>query len=148
MVGHSWSPLTRQETCLVGCPQSSASSYFRAIELGLKAYLFARGQPADEVKAYGHDLDMLLRETHARGIDLVISLTGADMELVRTTGRYYRENKLGYFDMFFTLAGPKLPIAELAAVASRLLGALKQPCLDACDEPTWSPMGERGSKLA
>lgn len=118
--------------------------YCRAIELGLKAYLFARGVRIPRSIRHSHDLGLLLTETHARGLDLVISLTRAEMDVIRTTGAHYLENKLGYFDLFFAVTGPRLPLKELAAVTTRLLDALKGPCFEASDAPTWSPIPPRG----
>lgn len=118
--------------------------YCRAIELGLKAYLFARGVRIPRSIRHTHDLGLLLIETHARGLDLVISLTRAEMDVIRTAGAHYLENKLSYFDLFFAVRGPKLPLEELGAVTTRLLDALKAPCFEASDAPTWSPIPARG----
>jgi hypothetical protein len=92
------------------------------------------------VRAYGHDLDRLLNDTQARGIDLIITPSRRDALLIQQAGDLYVENKLGYYDLFHTLTGPKLPLEELGDIARRLLDALKQPCLDGADTETWSPL--------
>ena len=120
-------------------PDAVAFLYCRAIELAFKAYLVARGQSVASMVQYGHDLTLLLIETDARGLDRVIKLTPSDKELIRTAGVLYEDHKLGYFDLWHTLAGPRLPMDQLASIAMRLLDAVEGPCLEAADAPTWRP---------
>jgi hypothetical protein len=74
---------------------------------------------------------------------VLATLTLAEKDLIRKAGDLYAENKLGYFDLFYVLEGPRLPIDALASIADRLLSALRQPCLDAGDHETWSPLHNR-----
>jgi hypothetical protein len=62
------------------------------------------------------------------------------MDVIRTTGAHYAENRLGYFDFLFVMKGAKLPLDRLAKVTARLLDGLERACLDASDTPTWSPI--------
>jgi hypothetical protein len=130
-------------------PGVTAFLYCRALELAFKAYLVLRGQSVRSVRAFKHDLGKLLIETDARGIDHIVTLNAGDKDLIRQAAGLYEEHKLGYYDLFHTLTGPKLPLDQLSDISRRLLDALERPCLAGTDTETWSPLPPaRGRKVA
>jgi hypothetical protein len=120
-------------------PGVVAFLYCRAIELGFKAYLLARGVPARVVRAWGHKIGGLLVEAHVWRIDEVVALTADEKDLVRRAGDAYEAHVLGYFDLMATLMGDIKHLGGLSEVADRLVGGLEHVCHVAGDEPAWAP---------
>jgi hypothetical protein len=113
--------------------------YSRAIELALKSYLVLRGQSSEDMRAYSHNLSLLLTEAYTRSLDFLIELTDEEKDLIRMLGDLNDEGQLGYFHLMYVLKGPRLPYAKLSAVTERLLQALRKPCMAGSDADAWSP---------
>jgi hypothetical protein len=52
------------------------------IELGLKAFLLAKGGPETRVRKHGHDFHTALVDSFVRGIDEVVTLSPAERDLL------------------------------------------------------------------
>lgn len=112
----------------------------RSIELGLKAYLIARGDSPEDVRSIGHDLQKSLTDCYARGIDVVVSLTSAERDLILRVNSDYMGHNFAYFDLYTTVfarVDPELHL--LPIVAEKILEGIRQGCLDASDG-RWSPL--------
>jgi HEPN domain-containing protein len=118
----------------------AALLYCRSVELALKAYLLARGQTLDQVARLGHDLEMLLVEAYARGLDVVAALTEGERRVVLDMHGHYQSSKLAYFDLFETISGSlfTLPLDDFASVASKLLAGVERGCYESA-HGGWRP---------
>jgi len=104
----------------------------RAIELALKAYLFARDISRRHVRRLGHDLTRLFIEAEVRGLAHYVQFAPGDIAVVIQTGRDYSEHRLAYFDVAWVVGGGFEPSpAILERVATALLAALEPVCRDA-----------------
>jgi len=97
--------------------------YARAAELALKAYLLARRRTVADVKGLGHDLALLVQEATAFGLEVALSLTGADIRTILSLNDYYQDKKLEYFELQSALQGfPGLPaLDQVRDVVTRLV---------------------------
>lgn len=106
----------------------------RAIEMGLKAYLLARGDSVKTVKLLDHDLTRALTESYARGIDVLVELTEADRDVLRAVNAQYRAHTLAYWELFSSVAAPKNPdLHLLSVIAKKLLDGIEKFCYASTD---------------
>lgn len=119
----------------------AAFLYCRAIELALKAFLLARGQTVDDVVRHGHDLQKLLLEAYARGLDVVGPLSIEERKTICDLhGQYPNPSKLAYFDVSAAADSSifSLPLEEFAAVTGKLVRSVERGCYEAA-QGTWRP---------
>lgn len=70
----------------------------RTIELALKSFLLAEGQTVTELrsKAFGHDLNTLLRDAKARGVSNLIGLNAIHSGIVQVLNLDYMSKRFEY----------------------------------------------------
>ena len=111
----------------------------RSIELGLKAYLLARGDTLEDVKEIQHDLNKGLTESFARGIDVVVQLTSDERDLILSVNNDYMGHNFAYFDLQSAVVAPKNPdLHLLPTIARKLLNGVERGCFEASDGK-WNP---------
>jgi HEPN domain-containing protein len=118
----------------------AAFLFCRASELALKAFLLARGDSLDQVKALGHDLTRALTDSYARGIDSAVALDPADRQMLLDVNDDYVGHKLAYFDVAWSV-GPRSPaqdLESLGGVARKLVEGVERGCREAVDGE-WKP---------
>jgi hypothetical protein len=116
----------------------AAFLFCRTCELALKAYLLARGNRRSDVKRWIHDLDRLLVESYARGIDAVIVLSAQEKAILAQINQEYVAHELAYFEIA-SLAKSRVPSIEaLGDIARRLVEAVRDGCYKASDG-SWKP---------
>ena len=106
--------------------------YCRALELSLKAYLLARGDSTSDVARFGHDLERLLVEAYARGIDVVLELGVEQRAMILSMNEQYMSNRLAYFDLFATVSGGPIhpSLTAVAEVTGAVLLAVERGCYE------------------
>jgi hypothetical protein len=110
--------------------------YCRAIELALKAFLLARGRQVGFVKKFGHDLNLLLIEAYAHGLDVVAATTPEERASVIGWNNQYDEKELEYFTMSPDLGPPSIAnTTDLGSVALRLTKDIERGCKEAINGP-------------
>jgi hypothetical protein len=108
----------------------SIPAYFLAghsIELSLKAFLRARGVSVGDLrsKAYGHNLEAILRESRRRKLGLVVSLTKTDIDSVFLLNQVYKPKELEYIVTGYR----QFPAyGALVVCAKKLVQGLKDYC--------------------
>lgn len=114
--------------------------YCRALEVAFKAYLLARDGTLDQVAAFGHDLERLLVESFAHGLDAAVVLSVDERQVILDVNEHYLGNKLAYFDLFATLGGysghPELD--ALGHIAEKLVDGIEHGCYEAA-HGGWKP---------
>ncbi len=109
--------------------------YCRAIELGLKAYLLAKGKNLDWVKdTLRHDLASGLSYSIQNSMDEVLSTEEMEKKEIEKANKYYKTKGFEYFDVSNHVTGLKgLPnLGVLKTYAHRLLINIK-PLTDNTD---------------
>lgn len=109
--------------------------YCRAIELGLKAYLLAKGKNLDWVKfSLGHDLAKGLKNSRLNSLDDIVETKDTEEKEIKVANKYYNTKGFEYFFISNHVTGlkelPKLGI--LKGYAHRLLKNIK-PLTDNTD---------------
>ena len=108
--------------------------YGHAIELGLKAYLVARGWDGARLRSeLGHNLDDCVTAARAAGLEDYVTLSGEEMMAIALLNEAYEAKDLEYAGET-TPGGAmiRLPTTQLLdGIADRLQSRLRKPCLDA-----------------
>jgi hypothetical protein len=108
--------------------------YCRAIELGLKAYLLAKGKNLDFVKDLRHDLKKGLKCARKHALDNIIVTTENENNQIKIANKYYNTKGFEYFEVFNHALGleglPELDV--LKKYTHKLLNKIK-PLTDNTD---------------
>lgn len=108
--------------------------YCRAIELGLKAYLLAKGKNLDFVKDLRHDLKKGLKHARKHALDNIIVTTETEINQIKIANKYYNTKGFEYFSVSNHVTGlqelPKLDV--LKTYTHKLLKKIK-PLTDNVD---------------
>ena len=108
--------------------------YCKSIELGLKAYLLAKGKNLKYVKdSVGHDLTLGLKNARLNNLDNIVETTEIEKEEIEVANKYYKTKSFDYFvsNHITGLKGlPKLNI--LKEYSHKLLNLIK-PLTDNTD---------------
>ena len=113
--------------------------YCRALELGLKAFLLARGVTKKRLKTktLGHNLEALALEAERLGLNDVMLLPDAWVVELRRANTFYHRKEFEYFDIGNALRLHELPSLEiLHSLCTALLGAIRPLCIEAADMPS------------
>lgn len=110
--------------------------FARSIELSLKSFLLIHRISLAELKSrqLGHDLTALLARASALGLP---QLSDEQHIVMAKANEYYTEKVFEYFAMQEAVTGfQRMPeLSLLGDLASQLVNDLRQPCLDASDDP-------------
>jgi hypothetical protein len=109
--------------------------YCRAIELGLKAYLLAKGKDLKFVKKkVGHDLTKGLENARKLALDDIIGTTEIEKNQIELANKYYKDKGFEYFLVLNHASGlqglPELDV--LKKYSHKLLNKIK-PLTDNTD---------------
>jgi hypothetical protein len=107
--------------------------YCRSLELGLKAFLLAKGGTLDELKSdLGHDLGKILREARGRGLEQTVPFAAHWEDELRKANAYYPSKGFEYFEIKTAVRGyPQLPALDvLNEIVTTLLKGIERICLD------------------
>jgi hypothetical protein len=119
-------------------PKYSPVPYFlycRAIELGLKAFLLAKGKKLKFVKDnVGHDLTKGLENARQFALDDIIGTTEIEKKQIELANKYYKEKGFEYFFVLNHASGlQRLPELDvLKKYTHKLLNKIK-PLTDNTD---------------
>jgi hypothetical protein len=84
----------------------------RTIELALKSFLLAEGQPAKKLKQLGHDLDALLHAAKERGISGLIGLDSIYCAIIQILNWDYLSKLFEYRETGATYLLPDLTLTR------------------------------------
>lgn len=105
-----------------------------AVELGLKAFLSAKGTSLEELaKKYGHSLKKLLCEAESLGMTANVPFTAKHVDEIRRANEYYDEKVFEYPALPEAVKGyRRMPDLEvLRSAAELLVTRIEALCLDA-----------------
>lgn len=123
--------LAAAELILNRSTEVSLPSYFllgRSVELSLKAFLLASGMTIQELKSrkYGHDLEALLNEARARGIEAQVSIKEIESAVLELLNYDYFEKRFEYRVSGETY---RLPLIDVTVnIAKKLTHGLQRFC--------------------
>lgn len=109
--------------------------YCRTIELGLKAFLLAKGKNLKYVKdSVGHDLTLGLKNARLNNLDDIVETTDIEKEQIEVANKYYKTKGFEYFFVSNHITGLKgLPkLDTLKEYSHKLLNKIK-PLTDNTD---------------
>jgi hypothetical protein len=92
-----------------GSPLVKAYLLGHALELLFKTYLLTCGAGERELRGFGHDVQRLLKECRAAGLNDLLRVSS---ELEADLGQFsafYKQKDLEYFSILHLLAPPRLP---------------------------------------
>jgi hypothetical protein len=94
-----------------GSPLVRAFLLGHAIELYLKAFLFAHGYGETRLKdrQFGHNLKRLLDEGLANGLDSMVHISQAAKTDVEAFSKAYASKALQYFSIMYLVLAPAVP---------------------------------------
>lgn len=118
----------------LGDPLPKYFLWGRTVELALKSFLLAQGRTVPELKskAFGHDLNALLRDAKARGVSELIGLNTIHAAIVQLLNLDYMTKRLEYRE---TRAQYHLPDVTLTRqLVKRLLRGVEFHLTD-CKSP-------------
>ena len=106
--------------------------FCRALELILKAFLLAKGQPLDELKNhYGHDLEALWAGAKSHALLDVLGTCGPSFETdLQNANTYYKGKAFEYFDFRRWARGYEglPPLARFRDEIKRIVEKTKEYC--------------------
>ena len=105
----------------------------RSLELGLKAFILAKGAGLDELrKKLGHDLTKTLARADAVGLAEIVTMSSDDRSELARANEYYKGKGFEYFEVYRAGGGyPLLPdLLVLEKMAARLVTAVTPVCLE------------------
>lgn len=100
-----------------------------SLELGFKAFLLAKGIAYQTLrfKPYGHDLEFLMADARAKGLELYVPLSSEDAFIVSTVAAPYKAHEFRYIKYGFKT----LPFWEWTSdVAKKLTHGLHDYCYE------------------
>ena len=101
----------------------------RSIELGLKAYLLAKGKKLNYVKnTVSHDLEKGLNFARSESLDEIVETTDIEKNQILIANNYYKSKSFEYFFVYRHVTGLKdLPdLVMLKKYATKLLTNIKR----------------------
>lgn len=108
--------------------------YCHSLELGLKAFLLAKGVTKHELKyRLGHDLRKIPRKARGRGLEQTVPFSAHWRDELRKANNYYASKGFEYFGVNAAVRGyPQLPALDvLNEIVTTLLKRIEPICLDA-----------------
>lgn len=109
--------------------------YCRTIELGLKAYLLAKGKNLVYIKkSVGHNLTIGLKNARQNSLDDIIETTDIEQEEIEKANKYYNAKGFEYFFVINHITGlTELPKLEVLKEYSKKLLIKIKPFTDNTD---------------
>jgi hypothetical protein len=105
----------------------------RSLELGLKAFILAKGDTLDAVKNnLRHDLIGALSRANALGLATIAPVSLDEQTELTKANAYYKGKGFEYFQVWPATTGyPDLPnLSALENVANRLVTTVRPVCID------------------
>ncbi|MGH8059104.1 MAG: hypothetical protein ACREOH_18020 [Candidatus Entotheonellia bacterium] len=106
--------------------------FCRSLELGLKAFVLAKGDTVEAVKKkLGHDLIKTLTRANALGLAAIVPVSPDELSEVAKANAYYVGKGFEYFQLIPAVTGyPDLAsLSVLEGLADRLITAAEPVCL-------------------
>jgi len=105
--------------------------YARATELALKGFLLARRRSLGKVRKLQHNLELMLREAEAFGLQTTVPYTEDEARAVAAVNLYYEDKDLEYPELQSALGegfGRMPRIEDFAEFVRRLVVGVKDTC--------------------